>query len=108
MLLELFDTHLGVQGMEGICELYHFFSPLLMQSGPSHVLVVIVTNRVILILDHIHKKISSGLDPIYSRILYGTFLLVSFPLMFYMGERVRECESDLFPVKKIVNREITF
>jgi hypothetical protein len=79
-----------------------------MQCGPSHVLVIIVTNRVILFLDRIHKKIPSGLSPIYSRILCGTFLPVSFPPMFDMGEILKECEGDLFPVGKIVNKEITF
>jgi hypothetical protein len=78
------------------------------QCGPSHVLVFIVINRVILFLDRIHKKIPSGLDPIYSRFLCGTFLPVSFPPMFDMGESLEECEGDLFPVEKIVNREITF
>jgi hypothetical protein len=61
-----------------------------------------------LFLDRIHKKIPSGLDPIYSRLLYGTFLPVSFPPMFDMGESLKEYEGDLFPVEKIVNREITF
>jgi hypothetical protein len=108
MSLKVFDTQLGGQGMESICELWHCLAPLLPQCGPSHVLVVIVTNMVILFLDRIHKKIPSGLDPIYSRLLYGTFLLVSIPPMFDMGESLKECEGDIFPVGKIVNREITF
>jgi hypothetical protein len=70
-------------------------------------LVLIVSNKVILFLYHIHKKIPSGLGPIYSRILNGNFLRVSFPPIFYMGEIFKECEGDLFPVKKMVNREIT-
>jgi hypothetical protein len=41
--LRVFYTQLGVQGMESICELRHYFSPLLSQCGPSHVLVFIVT-----------------------------------------------------------------
>jgi hypothetical protein len=86
----------------------HCLAPLLMQCGPSHVLVFIVANRVILFLDRIHKKIPSGLGPIYSRLLCGTFLPVSFPPMFDMGESLKECEGDLFPVGKIMNREITF
>jgi hypothetical protein len=94
--------------MAGIGELRHCFSPLYPQCGLSHVLVVIVSNRVILFLDHIHKKIPSGLDRIYSRILCGTLLPVIFPPMFDMGESLKECEGDLFPVRKIVNREIAF
>jgi hypothetical protein len=70
--------------------------------------VVIFTNRVILFLDRIHKKIPSWLDPIYSILLCGIFILVSFPQMFDMGESLKECESDLFPVGEIVNKEITF
>jgi hypothetical protein len=61
-----------------------------------------------LFLDHIHKKIPSGLGPIYSRFLQGNLLPVSFPLMFDMGESLEECEGDIFPIEKIVNKEITF
>jgi hypothetical protein len=63
---------------------------------------------VILFLDLIHKKISSGLDPIYSRLLCGNFIQVSFPPSFDMGERLKESEDDLFSVIKIVKKEITF
>jgi hypothetical protein len=78
------------------------------QCGPSHVLVLIVANRVILFFYRIHKKIPSGIGPINSRLLCGTFLPVSFPPMFDMRESFKECEGDLFFVGKIVNREITF
>jgi hypothetical protein len=61
-----------------------------------------------LFLDRIHKKIPSGLGPIYSRLLYGTFLLVIFPPMFDMGESLKECEGDIFPVGEIMNTRITF
>jgi hypothetical protein len=108
MSFRVFDTHLGAQGMEGIGELRNFLAPFLSQCGPSHILVLIVANRVILFLYLVHKKIPSGIDPIYSRLFCGTFLLVSFPPMFDMGESFKECEGDLFPVGKIVNREITF
>jgi hypothetical protein len=60
------------------------------------------------LLFYIHKKIPSGLGPIYSRFLCGTFLPVSFPPMFDMRERFKECGGALFFVEKIVNREITF
>jgi hypothetical protein len=108
MLFGVFDTQLGAQGMEGIGELRNCLAPLLPQCGPSHVLVLIVANRVILFLYRIHKKIPSGLGPIYSRLLCGTLLPVSFPPMFDMGESLKECEDDLFSVGKIVNKEITF
>jgi hypothetical protein len=106
MSFRVFDTQLGAQGMEGIGE--PLLAPLLPQCGPSHVLVLIVANRVILFLYRIHKKIPSGLGPIYSRLLCGTLILVSFPPMFDMRESFKECEGDLFFVRKIVNREITF
>jgi hypothetical protein len=59
---------------------------------------------VVLFLEHIHKKIPSGLGPIYSRFLRGTFLLVIFPPMFDMGETLEEYEGDLFPVKYFLNK----
>jgi hypothetical protein len=94
--------------MEGIGELRHCLAPLLTHHGPSHVLVIIVINMVIVFLDRIEKKIPSGLDLIYSRLLYGTFLPVSFSPMFDMGERFKECECDLFPIGEIMSKEITF
>jgi hypothetical protein len=98
MSFRVFDTQLGAQGMEGIGELWNCLAPLLPQCGPSHVLFLIVSNRVVLFLYRIHKKIPSGLGPIYSRLLYGTLLPVSFPPMFDMGESLKECEGDLFLV----------
>jgi hypothetical protein len=71
------------------------------QCCPSHILVLIVANKVILFLYRIHKKIPSGLDPIYSRLLCGTLLPVIFPPMFDMGESLKECEGDLFLVEKL-------
>jgi hypothetical protein len=94
--------------MEGIGELQYCLAPLFPRCGPYHVLVVIVSNRVTLFLDHIHKKIPSGIGPIYSRLLCRTLLPISFPPMFDMGGEFKECDGDLFPVGKIVNREITF
>jgi hypothetical protein len=108
MSLGVFDTHLHAQGMEGIGELQNFLAPLLPHCGPSHVLVLIVSNRVILFLYHIHKKIPSVISPIYFRFLCGTILPKSFPPMFEMGERFKECEGDLLFVEKFVNKEITF
>jgi hypothetical protein len=108
MSFGVFDTQLGVQGMEGIGELQNLLAPLLPQCGPSHVLVLIISNRVILFFYRIHKKIPSGLIPIYSRLLCGTFLPVSFPPMFDMRESFKECEGGLFSFGKIVRREITF
>jgi hypothetical protein len=63
---------------------------------------------VVLFLDCIHKKFPSGIDPIYSIFLYGSFLPVSFPPMFDMGESLEECEGNRFPVEKFLIKEITF
>jgi hypothetical protein len=63
---------------------------------------------VVLFLDHIHKKIPSVLGPIYSIFLCGNLFPISFPPMFDMGESLEECEGDIFPIGKIMNREITF
>jgi hypothetical protein len=108
MLLGVFDTQLGVQGMEGIGELQYCLAPLLMQCGSSHVLVITVSHMVILFLDQIHKKISSGIAHKYSRLLSGILLSVSFPPIFDMGESLKECKGDIFSIRKIVNREMTF
>jgi hypothetical protein len=108
MSLKVLDTQLGAQGMENICKLRHCLALLLPQCGPSHVLVFIVINKIVLFFDHIHKKIPSGLGPIYSKFLRGTLLLESFPPIFDMGESLEECEGDLFPVEIFLNREITF
>jgi fucose permease len=83
-------------------------APLLPQYGPSHVLVVIVSNRIILFLDCIHKKNLKWARSHIFQTLCGTFLPVSFPPIFDMGESLKECKGDIFPVGKIVNREITF
>jgi hypothetical protein len=107
MSLKVLDTHLGAQGMEIICEIRHCLALLLPQCGPSHVLVFIVINRIVLFFDRIHKKISSGLSLIYSIFLCVTFLPVSFPLMFDMGESLEECEGDLFPFEIFLNKEVT-
>jgi hypothetical protein len=100
MFLGIFDTQLGAQGMEGICQLWHCLVMLLMQCGPSHVLVIIVSHRVIFLLDRIHKNVPSGLNPKYSRLFFGFFLPVSFPPMFDMGESLKECKGDLLSVGK--------
>jgi hypothetical protein len=74
-------------------------APLFMQSGLFLVLVVIVTNKVILFLDHIHKEIPSGIDPIYSKLFYGNFIPVSFPPIFYMGRALRS-EKVIFSMSE--------
>jgi hypothetical protein len=102
----VYDTQLGAQGMEGICELWNSLVPLLTECGPSRLLVIVVSNRVILFLDGIHKIFPSGIIPKYSRILDFS-LTVSLKPMFDMGDQLKECNGDIFPVGKIMYREIT-
>jgi hypothetical protein len=78
MLFGVFYTQLGVQGMEGIGELQNYLAPVLPYCAPSHILVLIVANRVILFLYRVHKKIPSGIDAIYSRLFCGTFIQIIF------------------------------
>jgi hypothetical protein len=76
--------------MEGIFELQHYIVPILNPRHPSHVLVIIISHTVILLLDHKHKKIPSGLGQKYSILLCGILLPVSFPPMFDIGGRLKE------------------
>jgi hypothetical protein len=108
LFLAFSGSFLDQQGMEGIGEIWHCLAPLLLQRGRSHVLVIIFSNRVTLFLDRIQKKILSELGPIYSRLLYENLIPISFPPIFDMGESLKECEGDIFPVGEIMNREITF
>jgi hypothetical protein len=108
ILFRVFDTHLGAHGMEGIGELWNFSASVLPQCGPSHILLFIVYNKVILFLYCVNKKIPSGINPIYSRLFCETLIPVSFPPIFDMGGRFNECKGDLFPIEKMVNKEITF
>jgi hypothetical protein len=71
-------------------------------------LVFIVSNRVILLLDRIHKKIPSGLIPKYYRLPCGIFILVIFQPMFDMGDNLKENKGDLLSIEKIVDKEINF
>jgi hypothetical protein len=108
MSFRIFDTQIGAQGMEGIGELWHFLAPLLMQHGPSHVPVLIVSNKVILFLGRIYERFPSGFGLEHSRLLCGHLITVSFPPILDMEESLKEHEGDLFHVGEIVHREITF
>jgi hypothetical protein len=79
-----------------------------MQFGPSHELVVIVSKRVIFFFDEIHKRFPSGFGLKNFILLCGNFLIVSLSPSFYMGGSLKEHKGDLFPIEKIVDREITF
>jgi hypothetical protein len=57
-----------------------------------------------LFLDGIHKRVPSGLDPKYSILLCGFFLIVSLPPIFDMGDNLKERKGDIFPIGKIVEQ----
>jgi hypothetical protein len=103
MSLGVFDTHLGAQGTEGICELQEYLVPLLKHCGPSSVLVIIVSNGVILFLDGIHKRVPRGIDPKYFRIISIFFLTVSLdPPKFYMGTSLRSAKVIYSLLEKLL------
>jgi hypothetical protein len=62
MSLKIFDTHLGAQGMEDICELWHCLVSFLLYSGPFCIQVIITSDRVVLFLDSIPKRLQSDRD----------------------------------------------
>jgi hypothetical protein len=107
MTLKVFDTHIGAQGMECIFELRHHLTPLLVQFGPSHVLVIIISNRVILFLEGIDKIHPSGSWPKNCIIFIDMFLIVSLSPIFDMRKGLKDCEGYFFSVGKILDREIT-
>ena len=47
-MLIVFDTQFGVQGMENIGEIWYCLVPFLTQGGPSSVLVLVASNKVVL------------------------------------------------------------
>jgi hypothetical protein len=53
MLLKVFDTQFGVQGIENIGEIWYCMVPFLTQGGPSGVLVLISFKRVVLFFNGI-------------------------------------------------------
>jgi hypothetical protein len=55
MILIIFDTYLGVQGMEDICEIRDHLVSFLPQPGPFCVQVIITSNRVVLLLNNISE-----------------------------------------------------
>ena len=55
MLLRIFDTQLGAQGMEDICEIWHCLVSFLPQCGPFGIQVVIASDGVVLFLNSIPK-----------------------------------------------------
>jgi hypothetical protein len=97
----VFDTHLGAQGMEYICELWHYLVPFLLQRGPFCILVIVASNMVILFLNSILERTPSGYDCKQCGFLCGLFLTVSVPPILDMGENLKERKGDLSLSKKL-------
>ena len=108
MPLRVFDTQLGAKGVEDIGELRHYFVPFLSQCGSSRVLIIIDSNRVILLLKSIHKRCLGGYGGKHARFLHGFFLTVGFPPIFDMGNNFKEGNNYLLAIGKIIDRKITF
>ena len=53
MQLRILDIQLCTKGMKHVCELWHILVPSLLQCGPLYVLVLVASNRVVLLLDGI-------------------------------------------------------
>jgi hypothetical protein len=62
MLLRIFDTQIGAQGMEDICELWNYLVTFLPQCGPFCIQIVINSDRVVLFLDSITKGFPGDRD----------------------------------------------
>jgi hypothetical protein len=56
----------------------------------------------------IHEGIPCGHDHKYCRFLYGHLLRVSIPPVLNMGDNLEEYKSNIFPIRKIVDRKIPF
>jgi hypothetical protein len=55
MLLKIFDTNLGTQGMEDICELGNCSISFLSRCGLFCIQVVITSDKVVLFLNNIYE-----------------------------------------------------
>jgi hypothetical protein len=90
MSLRVFDTQLGAQGMENISEIWYCLVPFLTQGGPSSVLVLIASKRLVLFFNGIQEGIPCRGNQKYCRFLYGPFLKVSVPPVLNMGDDLEE------------------
>ena len=108
MSLRVFDTQFGVHGMENIGEVWYYLVPFLMQGGPSGVLVLVACNMVVLFFNGVLEGIRCRGHQNNCIFLHDPLLRVSIPPVFNMGNDLEECKSDLFPIRKIVDRKIPF
>jgi len=88
--------------------LWNHLVPLLMQSGPSCVLVIIVSDEVVMPLKGFQKNYLSVFDPKNFKLVCGVFLTICFPPIFDLGHNLMEGKDDLLHIGKVVDRKITF
>jgi hypothetical protein len=62
MSFRVFDTQFGAQGMENIGEIWYCLVLFLTQSGPSFVLVLEASNKVVFFFNGIPEGIPCGGD----------------------------------------------
>jgi hypothetical protein len=78
-----------------------------MQTFPSHVLVIIISNRIVFLLEGIDKRFPSGSWPKNCRLISNMLLTVCLPPIFDMGKGFKEHKGDFYIVGKFLDREIT-
>jgi hypothetical protein len=79
MSLRVFNTQFGVQGMENYGDIWYCLVPFLMQGGPSSVLFLVASNRVVLFFNGILEGIPYRGNHKYCRFLYGPLIILSVP-----------------------------
>jgi hypothetical protein len=90
MSFRVFDAQFGAQGMEIIGEIWYCLVPFLMQGGPSSVLVLVPSNKVLLLFNGIPKGIPCGGDCKYCIFLYVPLLRVSIPPVLNVRDGLEE------------------
>ena len=94
--------------MEQIHQFVHILIPLVPQCGPLDVFVLIAPHGVIFSLDAILEWIPSGCAREQRGFPFILLLTVGFPRIFDMGGGIEECKNNIFLVREIMDREITF
>jgi hypothetical protein len=79
MSFRVFDTQFGAQSMENIGEIWYCLVPFLTQRGPSCVLVLVASNRVVLFFNGIPEGIPGGGDRKYCQIPLWPFAQSMYP-----------------------------
>jgi hypothetical protein len=79
MTFIVFDTQFGVQGMENIGEIWYCLVPFLTQGDPSGILVIVASNRVVLLFNGVPEGIPCRGHNKHCKFLYDPLLRVSIP-----------------------------